>query len=287
MFRCKKSLFVFLLPGLLGVMIFYIIPFIGGIGYSLTDGRAALKIIGFANYTNVWNNPIFQLAFKNTILLSFLCAPIVWILSYLLALLISQEHADHLALHNAIFLPYVVPTSSILLIWLLLFDFSGPINHFLTLVGGEHIFFFSGSAMYFPIVLLFIWKNVGLATIIFSCAIRAIPDSLFEYATLEGANMFDKNIHITFPHILPTCFLVLTLAWINALKIFKEVFLLGGAYPDPAVYTLQHYMNNMYNKLNYPYASAAAYSLTVAVFAFFSILFLIQKMCVRKMEGEA
>ena len=53
MFRCKKSLFVFLLPGLLGVMIFYIIPFIGGIGYSLTDGRAALKIIGFANYTNV------------------------------------------------------------------------------------------------------------------------------------------------------------------------------------------------------------------------------------------
>ena len=87
MFRCKKSLFVFLLPGLLGVMIFYIIPFIGGIGYSLTDGRAALKIIGFANYTNVWNNPIFQLAFKNTILLSFLCAPIVWILSYLLALL--------------------------------------------------------------------------------------------------------------------------------------------------------------------------------------------------------
>ena len=99
--------------------------------------------------------------------------------------------------------------------------------------------------------------------------------------------MFDKNIHITFPHILPTCFLVLTLEWINALKIFKEVFLLGGAYPDPAVYTLQHYMNNMYNKLNYPYASAAAYSLTVAVFAFFSILFLIQKMCVRKMEGEA
>ena len=64
-------------------------------------------------------------------------------------------------------------------------------------------------------------------------------------------------------------------------------FLLGGAYPDPAVYTLQHYMNNMYNKLNYPYASAAAYSLNVAVFAFFSILFLIQKMCVRKMEGEA
>ena len=46
-------------------------------------------------------------------------------------------------------------------------------------------------------------------------------------------------------------------------------------------------MNNMYNKLNYPYASAAAYSLTVAVFAFFSILFLIQKMCVRRMEGEA
>ena len=68
--------------------------------------------------------------------------------------------------------------------------------------------------------------------------------------------------------IVPSAFLVfIILAWINAFKIFKEVYFIGGAYPDEAVYTLQNYMNNMFGKLNYQNVTTAAYSFALIVFA--------------------
>lgn len=74
---------------------------------------------------------------------------------------------------------------------------------------------------------------------------------------------------ITLPMITPTAFLVFVLAWINAFKIFKEVYFIAGAYPDYSVYTLQNYMNNMFGKLNYQLVTAAAYSFGLIVFALF------------------
>ena len=66
-------------------------------------------------------------------------------------------------------------------------------------------------------------------------------------------------------------------AWINAFKIFKEVYFIGGAYPDEAVYTLQNYMNNMFGKLNYQNVTTAAYSFAIIVFIIFGALFFMQK----------
>lgn len=70
---------------------------------------------------------------------------------------------------------------------------------------------------------------------------------------------------------------VFVLSWINAFKIFKEVYFIGGAYPDEAVYTLQNYMNNMFGKLNYQNVTTAAYSFAIIVFAIFGVLFFVQK----------
>lgn len=79
-----------------------------------------------------------------------------------------------------------------------------------------------------------------------------------EYAELEGAGFATRAFRITLPLITPSAFLVFVLAWINAFKIFKEVYFIAGAYPDYSVYTLQNYMNNMFEKLNYQNVTAAA-----------------------------
>lgn len=84
--------------------------------------------------------------------------------------------------------------------------------------------------------------------------------------------------------IVPSAFLIIILEWINAFKIFKEVYFIGGAYPDEAVYTLQNYMNNMYAKMNYQNVTTAAYSFALIVFALFGILFLIQRALRRKLS---
>jgi hypothetical protein len=126
-------------------------------------------------------------------------------------------------------------------------------------------------------------RDLGCAVIIFTAAFQSIPEPLYEYARLEGAGFFRQTFGITLPLVIPTAFLVIILEWINAFKIFKEVYFIGGAYPDESVYTLQNYMNNMYGKLNYQNVTTAAYSFAVIVFALFGALFLLQRRLLRKL----
>ena len=84
---------------------------------------------------------------------------------------------------------------------------------------------------------------------------------------------FRREWSITLPQILPTAFLVFVLAVVNAFKIFKEVYFIGGAYPAESIYTLQHYMNNKFAKLDYQDVTTAAYSFAVIVIALFLLLY--------------
>lgn len=286
MFQHKKSLLLFLLPGLLGVLLFYVVPYIGGAYYSFTDGSSQNTFVGFRNYANVWANPMFQLGLKNSLVLSLLCAPTVWLLGFLLAACLHQLSSGGATLRNLILLPYMMPSSAIILIWLMLFDYGGPINRLVTMLGLDRIDFLSGQALRLPVVLLFVWKNLGFAVIVFLSAMQAIPHAYYEYATLEGAGFIRKLVSVTMPSVLPTCFLVIIHEWISAFKIFKEVYFIGGAYPDFDVYTLQNYMNNMYSKLNYQNVTTAAYTFSLILFALFGILFWFQKMATGAVEGE-
>lgn len=284
MFKKKKSLWLFLLPGLLGLMIFYVIPFFGGIWYSLTDGSYRNEFVGLQNYINIWKNPMFLLGLKNTLELSLICAPLVWVLSFLIAMLLNRLRPKGAFFRNSILLPYLMPSSALLLIWLLLFDYGGVINRLLSAVGLERISWLQGAQLRVPIVLLFVWKNLGFAVVIFLSALQSIPEPLYEYARLEGAGFWRQSFSITLPMIVPSAFLIIILEWINAFKIFKEVYFIGGAYPDESVYTLQNYMNNMYGKLNYQNVTTAAYSFALIVFALFGILFLLQRILQRKLS---
>ncbi len=286
MFQHKKSLMLFLIPGLLGVLLFYVVPFLGGAYYSFTDGSAQARIVGFANYAAVWGNPMFQLGLKNSLLLSLMCAPNVWLLSFVIAELLRKLPSGTKTLRSMILLPYIMPSSAIILIWLLLFDYGGPINRLVSVLGLERIDFLSGQALRLPVVLLFTWKNLGFAVIVYLSAMQAIPQAYYEFATLEGAGFFRQLTSITLPSVLPTCFLVIILEWINAFKIFKEVYFIGGAYPDFDVYTLQNYMNNMYGNLNYQNVTTAAYTFAFMLFVLFGLLFWIQKIAIGAVEGE-
>lgn len=282
MFTKKKSVWLFLLPGLAGLMLFYIVPFIGGIWYSLTDGSYKNAFVGLDNYISIWNNQMFLLGLKNTLLLSLICAPTVWVMSFVIASLLNRLRPDGAFFRNSILLPYLMPSSAMLLIWLLLFDYGGVVNRLVAAMGFERVLWLQGVELRVPIILLFIWKNLGFAVVIFMAALQAIPEPLYEYARLEGAGFLRQTFGITLPMIVPSAFLIIILEWINAFKIFKEVYFIGGAYPDEAVYTLQNYMNNMYGKLNYQNVTTAAYSFALIVFALFGVLFLTQRALLRK-----
>lgn len=282
MFTKKKSVWLFLMPGLAGLMLFYVVPFIGGIWYSLTDGTYRNAFVGLQNYINIWKNGMFLLGLKNTMILSLICAPTVWVLSFVIAALLNRLRPDGAFFRNSILLPYLMPSSAMLLIWLLLFDYGGVINRLLSGLGIERVIWLEGAELRVPIILLFIWKNLGFAVIIFLAALQTIPEPLYEYARLEGAGFMRQTFGITLPMIVPSAFLIIILEWINAFKIFKEVYFIGGAYPDEAVYTLQNFMNNLYSKLNYQTVTTAAYSFALIVFVLFGALFMTQRALLRK-----
>ena len=89
MFRKKKVVWLLLLPGLAGLMLFYVVPFFGGIYSSLMDGSFENQFVGLANYERTLQNSMFQLGLKNTWELSLLCAPVIWLLAFLLAAMLK------------------------------------------------------------------------------------------------------------------------------------------------------------------------------------------------------
>ena len=269
----KKSCWLYLLPGLIGLLAFYVAPFCLGVYYSLTDGSIDNNFVWFVNYTKVWQNEGFQIGLANTLLLSAMCAPTIFVVSFLLAGMLRKKVAGDGFFRNSLLLPYLMPSSAMLIIWLLLFDYGGVVNRLVVALGFDRIRWLEGAELRIPIVLLYIWKNLGFSVVIFTAALQAVPESLYEYASLEGAGPVRRAFCITLPQILPTAFLVFVLAVVNAFKIFKEVYFIGGAYPDVSVYTLQHYMNNKFQKLDYQEVTTAAYSFAIIVIILFLLMY--------------
>ena len=259
MFRSRKMVWLIMLPGLLGLTVFYVLPFFGGIWYSLTDGSFTSRFVGIDNYRRIWQNEMFLLGLKNTMELSLLCTPTIWLMSFLIALMLHRMKGNANFLRNVYLLPYLMPTSAILLIWLLAFDYGGVINRLLSIFGIPRVLWLQGNTLRAPVVLMYVWKNLGFSLVIFSAALQAVPTALYEYAELEGASLRQQAFSITLQMIIPTAFLILVMAWINAL------------------YTLQHYMNNMFLKLDYQNVTSSAYSFAMIVLALFGTLFLIEK----------
>ena len=274
MFHRKKIVWLLLLPGLAGLLAFYVVPFFGGIYFSLMDGTFANAFVGLANYKRVWQNPMFQLGLKNTWELSLLCAPVIWLLAFLLAGMLKTLRHRATAFRNILLLPYLMPSSAMLLIWTLMYDYGGVVNRLVTAMGFERVLWLEEDALRFPIVLLYIWKNVGFSVVLFASALSSVHPSLYEYASLEGAGWWTQSFRITLPQILPTAFLVFVLAWVNAFKIFKEAYFIGGDYPTTQIYTLQHFMNNKFAKLEYQDVTAAAYMFAVGVMVLFALMYM-------------
>lgn len=262
----RKSLWLFLLPPLVGLVIFHILPFIGGFWISLTDGTFQGHIVGVNNYINVWKNQMFQTGLVNSLILAVISIPLIWLFSLLMAFVLYKcSHASRI-LRQTIMLPYLIPEAATLLILLILFDYGGLANRLLSVFGIGRISWVEGGALRFPIIVFYIWKNLGLSTILFLAAFETIPVALFEYARLEGASWRKQIFSIALPMIAPTAGAVAMISWINSFSISQQIYSVGGAYPGMQMYTVQNFMSNMYNQFNNPAATAAAYSFALIVF---------------------
>lgn len=274
--RRKAAAISFLAPSLLGVFLFFILPFLVVIFYSMVDNPVTAEFVGFKNFVNVFKNGAFRMAGKNTLKFSFVAMPLSVILSLLLAIMLDRKIPLRSQFRTAFLTPMMVPVASIVLIVQVMFHFNGSVNSFLGTFGVAKIDWFKSDYAQIVVVLLFLWKNLGYNMILFLAALETIPKDILEVATLESANSWQVFWMIKIRYLSSTILFVTILSLINSFKVFREVYLLTGDYPYDSLYMLQHFMNNTFKSLDYQKLSTAAIIMSFVMIIIIGALFLVE-----------
>jgi len=276
--------FCYLLPSLIGVMVFFVAPFAQIIRYAMVDNPISNTFVGFANFVQVFKNAAFQTAAKNTARFSAIAVPLAVILSLLLAMVLEAKIPGKSKFRTFFLSPMMVPVASIVLIWQVIFDYNGALNGVLVSLNMVPIDWMKSDYSHIIVVILFLWKNLGYFMILFMAALANVPKALLEAASVDGASGLRRFFQLKLRFISPTLLFVTILSLINSFKVFREVYLLTGDYPYEDLYLLQHYMNNMFRNIDYQKLSAAALIMGVAMALIISILFTAESRIGRDIE---
>jgi multiple sugar transport system permease protein len=275
----------FLAPSLIGVGVFFIVPFGVVVYYSLIDGVGSKNFVFLDNFIKLFDNSAFKLAAKNTLTFSAVAVPLAVVLSLVLALMLECRIPLKSQFRTFFLSPMMVPVASVVLIWQVLFNYNGTVNEFLMLFGADKLDWLQSDYCMVVVIILFLWKNLGYNMILFMAALSNIPKELLEVADVEGAGELYKFFSIKLRYLSPTVLFVAILSLISSFKVFREVYLLTGDYPYEKLYMLQHFMNNTFRSLDYQKLSAAAVVMAVVMVFIIALLFIIEDWFGKDVEG--
>ncbi len=230
---------LFVLPVVLGTLVLNVLPALPNLYYSLTEWNALLspKYIGVANYVELANSPVFLNSLRVTAIYVALSVPLTMAAGLVLALLVNRQLAG-VSLYRAIFyLPHVCNIIAIVIIFrYLLAPRFGFINQALWNVFGIIGPNWLGGAWtaMFSIILVSVFMGAGYQMVIYLAGLQNIPDHLYEAATLDGANNWQKFRSVTLPLLTPTIFFVLILSIIGSFNVFALVYAMTSGGPGRA-----------------------------------------------------
>lgn len=273
----KDSLLPYILPSLCGILFFYGIPFILSFYYALLNNMGEKKFIGLKNFSDTLQNPMFQRGLTNQSLFVAIAVPLCLILALFFALHIKRLNKGKGLIFLISIIPFVIPSGTSIYFWKCIFDVNGLANKILYSLDITMINWYNSKWVMFIAVIIFIWKNIGVISLILYAGLNQIPKEYYEIADIEGINRFQKFYKITLVYLTPIIFISILLLVVNSFKIFKEIYLLFGNYPDENIYLLQHYMNNHFFRLNLQKLTTASYILFVIIGFFICLMFQLQK----------
>ncbi|MCJ7835569.1 sugar ABC transporter permease [Cuneatibacter sp. NSJ-177] len=263
--RGQRAGILFVLPSLLGVAWFLLLPFLDVVARSFL-GAVNGEWVGISNYQTIFSNEAFRLAAGNTVKFAVVCIPLLIVISLLISVGLTHFGRKLGFLKSAFLLPMAIPVASVALIWRLLFHSQGIVNGLMEQLGGNPVDWMNSPAAFWVLVLTYLWKNVGYDVILWMAGLSAIPYSIYEAAEVDGAGSWKCFTKITLPNLKPTLYTITVLSFLNSFKVFREAYLVGGAYPHDSMYLMQHLFNNWYRDLSMDKMAAAAVVVAVVIF---------------------
>lgn len=252
----KKRYRLLLIPSLAGVALFFVMPSFALISYAFVDSPITRNFVGFANFVELFHNPYFRLAAAGSARFLAVGVPLTMLLSLAFAMLTASFASRIPFVKSAFFLPYFLPSASAAALW------------------GAY---FSRVPPFSSLLLMYLWKYGGLHYMLILTAVSAVPREVLEAAKMDGASGFRRVVSVILPNCVPALFFTCILAVVNALKIFRESYLLYGNYPPEEVYMLQNFLNNHFDKLNYQSVSSASIVFLLVLYGFVYLLFFMEK----------
>lgn len=223
-----------LLPAMLGLAAFSIIPMASGLWRSLHE--PGLGGIGLAQYEQMINDPVFRLAFRNNFIFSAITVPVSLALGILMAVLVNRNFRGRGLVRLAFFTPAMLPVVGAAAIWLFMYqpDF-GVINAVLASLGFQRLNLLGQPSTVLPaLMVVMVWKEAGFFMLLYLAALQSIPEELNEAAMLEGAGEVYRFRRITFPLLMPMSLFASIVAMANSFKHVDFLFIMTDGGPNNA-----------------------------------------------------
>lgn len=277
--QTKRDLvaYSFIAPNFIGFCVFTMIPIIFAfvLAFMQWDGNNAMKFVAFDNFIAAFKNDRFIASLKNTIIYCVATVPLTLICSLGLAIILNQKVKARNFFRTVSFFPYVASLVAVAAVWNMLFSpqKSGPVNMILYNLGvaANHLPKWAADKHWvmFTVVLFSVWKNMGYYMVIYLAGLQGINAELYEAASLDGANTWQKFTDITWPQLQPTTFFVTIMLTINCFKVYDIVYMLAGGsngvLNKSAIVLVYHIYEEAFRNWNLGYASAVAMVLFIMV----------------------
>ena len=244
----RRAGWLFSLPALLAIALFFVLPTVASLALSLTDfdiyalaDIGNLRFVGLANYSALVGDPLFWTALGNTLCFVALGVPLVLAVSLFAAILVNERTVAWRPVWRvAFFAPYVATLVATAVVWKYLFNTRyGLANYALGGLGLPPVDWLGDPRWAIPAITLFVaWKSFGYAMLIFLAALQTVPRELEEAARIDGAGWWSRLRHVTLPAIAPAVWLVAILTVISMFQLFAEPYVMTEGGPAQSTITV-------------------------------------------------
>lgn len=265
----------FILPSLLGFLIFTFIPVVISLCLSFTswnfmEGIEGIKFNGLANYIRLFSDEWFLNSYKNNIIFTAVTVPVLIALGLVMATIINKYIYGGGVVRTMIFIPYIASVVAVCTVWMVLLQPSyGPVNEFLRSIGISNppgwLADFKWSLP--SIMIIYVWQQVGYYSIVFLAGLKGLPEDVYEAAKVDGASSIRQFFSLTVPLISPTTFFLTIMGIIGSFKVFDQISVLTQGGPGSSSSVMAYYVyRTAFDYFEMGYANTLAWALFVLVF---------------------
>ena len=278
MSRYSTAGWAFAAPAMIMLDLFFFVPVLLAFALSLTDfdlyalaNLDDLRFIGFGNYAELLQTPLFWKALGNTFYFVIVGVPLSIALSLGAAMLLNGVASKLVGFfRTALFAPVVTTLVAVAVIWrYLLHTRYGMINYGLDNLGIDPVDWLGDPNWAMPAIIFFaVWKNFGYNMVILLAGLQTIPNDLYEAARIDGANAWQQFLHVTLPGLGPMLLLVSILTMAGYFQLFAEPYVMTQGGPVESTVSVLYFMYEQgFKWWNLGFASAVAFILFVIMFA--------------------